>query len=88
MIDESYITRLKVDEKIRNNIKNILDRKNMTMKDLSNLDDSIDYGFLRQIMQGNRKSISSELAHSISRGLGVELAEIYNGVLTFPSNEN
>ena len=83
MIDEYYVSRLKVDKKIINNIKEILEEKKLTMKDLTKIDSSIDYGFFKQVMQGNKQTISLEFGEKISKALGVDLAQIYGGVLTY-----
>ncbi len=83
MIDEAYIQSVKIDKEVTDNIKFFLKSNNMNMKQLSEMDESLSYGYLRQFLQGNKPVVSLEFVKKICDCLNVDLAMIFGGNIKY-----
>lgn len=83
MIEEKYIERVSIDESILENLRAILKAKKINMKQLSQMDESLNYGYLRQVFQGNHSVVSYQLIKTICNCLDIDVAMLYSGLVTY-----
>ena len=87
MIDEKYIEKICVDDAILGSLRSIMSSKRITIKKLSELDETLNYGYLRQIFQGNHSVVSYSIIKKICDCLNVDVAMIYSGNIKYNDNK-
>jgi hypothetical protein len=83
MINEKYIQRVSIDEAVIANLKDLIKSKKMNMKLISEMDESISYGYLRQVLQGNHPTVSYDFVKRLCKCLNADIASVFNGLITY-----